>query len=284
MALGVQCSALVKTLRLLVVAGFMAGCGGSGSSDNTQPGPIIGGGGSGGGGGAGGGGGSGGGGGGGGAPADMAMGGGGHGGGGGGGGGAPEDMATSGPPVKKTLTFTWQGEQKYYYCGPSTAFMGLSVHMANPPTQDELAAFMGTTTGGTNYIGLVANAWNHYLNITKYYETDITGSTPTQAQRDQLKKDIVHTIEAGYPVGVNVVSGWRPPNYPPTGTIYHYITIMGYDQSGDLVLVGDPAATGCGVGQCGNPNADFGHVAESYWITTQDLGTWITPKGYTSIH
>jgi hypothetical protein len=57
--------------------------------------------------------------------------------------------------------------------------------------------------------------------------------------------------------------------------------LVGYDQSGDLVMIADPAATGCGSGHCGDPNADFGPLLKSYWIQTHDLGVWITPKGYT---
>ncbi len=193
---------------------------------------------------------------------------------------AAPDMATA-PPAKKTLDFTWQGEVDYYMCGPSAARMALSTRMANPPSQQELANYMGTTTNGTDYIGLVRGALDHYLNITAYRETDLTTDPPTQAQQDALKQDLVASIDAGYGLVANVVSGWRPPGYPASGTIYHYIALVGYDAYGAKVLVADPAATGCGDGLCGNPSSGFYNVPKSYWINTSDLGVWITPKGYT---
>src|SRR5262249_50062659 len=41
----------------------------------------------------------------------------------------PPDMATN--PAKKVLPFVWEGEQYYYYCGPSSARMALSTRMSN---------------------------------------------------------------------------------------------------------------------------------------------------------
>jgi hypothetical protein len=191
------------------------------------------------------------------------------------------DLSPPPPPTKKVLSFTWQGEELYYYCGPSAARMALSVHQANPPSQQTLGGYMGTTSNGTDSISLVKGALDHYLNINSYNETDLPNDPPTQGQQDALKKDLVASIDAGYALVANVVSGWRPPFYPQSGTIYHYIALVGYDKSGDLVLVADPAATGCGDGYCGSPSSSFYNVPKSYWINTSDLGVWITPKGYT---
>jgi hypothetical protein len=199
------------------------------------------------------------------APADMAQ----H---------APADLATP-PPTKKVLNFVWEGEVEYYMCGPSAARMALSTRIANLPTQQQLASYMGTTTNGTDYVGLVRGALDHYFGTT-YDETDLPTDPPSAAQQAALKKQLVTSIDAGYGLVANVVSGWRPPGYP-SGTIYHYIALVGYDAGGDKVLVADPAATGCGDGNCGSPSSGFYNVPKSYWIATSDLGVWITPKGYT---
>jgi hypothetical protein len=79
-------------------------------------------------------------------------------------------------------------------------------------------------------------------------------------------------IDAGYPIVANVVSGWRPPGYPG-GTIYHYVAVIGYDQSGDRVLIADPAGDGAA-------GTSWSNVPRTYWISTYDLGTWIGGKGY----
>jgi len=193
----------------------------------------------------------------------------------------PPDLAKPLPPTKKTLTFVWQGESQYYMCGPSAARMALSARLGSLPSQQELASYMGTTTNGTDYVGLVKNALNHYLNVSTYGETDLPDDPPTAAQQAALKKQLVESIDAGYALVANVVSGWRPSFYPQGGTIYHYIALVGYDASGDKVLIADPAATGCGDGLCGNPSSQFYDTPKSYWINTSDLGVWITPKGYT---
>ena len=49
----------------------------------------------------------------------------------------------------------------------------------------------------------------------------------------------------------------------------------GFDQSGAKVLIADPAAQGHGGG------ASWNNVPQTYWISLQDLGTWIGGKGYT---
>jgi hypothetical protein len=192
---------------------------------------------------------------------------------------APHDLAPP-TPSKKVLPFSWEGEQYGYYCGPSATRMALSSRMADPPSQSELGSYMGTTTNGTDDISLVRGAMNHYLSVSSYQVTYMPDDPPTAAQQADLKKSLVGSIDAGYALVVNVVSGWRPPGYP-SGTIYHYVAVVGYDSDGDKVLIADPAATGCGDGLCGNPSSGFYNVPKSYWIATSDLGVWITPKGYT---
>jgi hypothetical protein len=193
---------------------------------------------------------------------------------------SPPDLAKP-PTTKKVLNFVWQGEQDYYMCGPSAARMALSARLSNLPSQQELGSYMGTTTNGTDSIGLVKNALNHYLNITTYAEVTLPNDPPSAAQQSALKKQLVESINSGYALVANVVSGWRPSFYPQSGTIYHYIALVGYDESGDKVFVADPAATGCGNGECGNSSSKWYDTPRSYWINTSDLGVWITPKGYT---
>jgi hypothetical protein len=198
---------------------------------------------------------------------------------------APHDLAPP-TPSKKVLPFAWEGEQYGYYCGPSATRMALSSRMANPPSQSELGSYMGTTTNGTDDISLVRGAMNHYLvldsnQVTNSYQvTYLPDDPPTAAQQATLKQSLVASIDGGFALVVNVVSGWRPPGYP-SGTIYHYVAVVGYDADGDKVLIADPAATGCGDGLCGDPSSGFYNVPKSYWIATSDLGVWITPKGYT---
>jgi hypothetical protein len=191
---------------------------------------------------------------------------------------ASSDLAQ--PTTQKVLPFVWEGEVLDYMCGPSATRMALSTRMSNPPSQQELATYLGTTTAGTNSIGLVRGALNHYLNITSYNETDLP-TAPTAAEQAALKHQLVQSIDAGYALVANVVSGFRPPSYPPKpNPFYHYIALVGYDANGDKVMVADPAGNGCGDGHCGDPSSPWYNTLKSYWINTSDLGVWIVPKGY----
>jgi hypothetical protein len=185
----------------------------------------------------------------------------------------PPSATTPPAPTKKVLDVKWYGQETYYWCGPGSTRMALGTRLANPPSQTTLANFMGTTTNGTDHIGLVANALNEYLPGAGYKSRPIF-EPPTQAQRDLLKQDLIARIDKGFPIVANVISGWRPPGYP-SGTIYHYIAVVGYDDGGAKVLIADPAAEGKGGG------ASWNNVPRTYWISLFDLGTWIGGKGYT---
>jgi hypothetical protein len=175
-------------------------------------------------------------------------------------------------PDSRSLTVQWQGQQTGYWCGPGSTRMALSTRMANPPSQSTLASYLGTTTDGTDNIGLVAGALNHYLGVD-FYSAKPMDDPPTAAQQAGLEHDILVRIgDQGYPLVANVISGWRPPGYP-SGTIYHYVAIIGYDQSGARVLIADPAGDGAG-------GSSWTAVPRTYWISVVDLGIWIGGKGY----
>ncbi|MCK2241394.1 MULTISPECIES: C39 family peptidase [unclassified Crossiella] len=170
----------------------------------------------------------------------------------------------------RVLNHTWQRQQTGYWCGPGSTWIALSTRVS-PPSQQTLANYMGTHTGGTDHIGLVRNALNRFAN-TQWFAAKNMYDPPTQAQRDLLKRDVLLNLDNGYPMVANVVSGWRPPGYPG-GTIYHYVAILGYGDYGNTVLIGDPAGEGAGGGGWSN-------VPRTYWISTHNLGTWIGGKGY----
>lgn len=183
--------------------------------------------------------------------------------------GAPKSDA---PPTKRVLDFTWKGQETSYWCGPGSTRMALSTRMNSPPSQTQLATYMGTTENGTDHVGLVAGALNHWL-ATSWFTSKSISDPPGPGQEALLKKDIVsHIGKEGYPLVANVVSGWRPPGYPG-GTIYHYVAIVGYDASGDEVMIADPAAAGAA-------GPGWNSVPKTYWVSLHDLAVWIGGKGY----
>ena len=75
-------------------------------------------------------------------------------------------------------------------------------------------------------------------------------------------------IDKGYAIVANIVApaNNHPPGYPG-GTIYHYLTIVGYNPDTREVLVADPA------GFAGTP---------TYKLSFDQMATLIPPKGYSA--
>jgi hypothetical protein len=172
------------------------------------------------------------------------------------------------PATAKTLSYTWQRQENGYYCGPGSVRMAISARIS-PPSQTTLGNWMGTDSDGTDDTVNTVSALNHFLG-TGWYEKKPVNDPPTQAQRDLLKYDLVYDIDRGYAIVANVVSGWRPPFYPP-GTIYHYVAVVGYADGGDTAIIADPAGEGGG---------GWANVPRQYAVSTYDLGTWIGLKAY----
>ncbi|MEV5962306.1 C39 family peptidase [Kribbella sp. NPDC051952] len=167
----------------------------------------------------------------------------------------------------KTLNIDFQYQQTGYWCGPAATRIALSARIS-PPSQQQLANELPTTTNGTDWIGQVTRVLNNHLG-TGWYETkEMPNDPPTQAQRDLLWRDVVLDIDNNYPIVANIVApaSNHPPGYP-NYTIYHYFTVIGYDSSDMTVLIADPAG--------------FAPTA-TYWLTFNQLATLIPPKGYSA--
>ena len=163
------------------------------------------------------------------------------------------------------LSVDYQVQQTGYWCGPAATRIALSARGIYR-SQAQLAAELGTTTNGTDWIGQVTNVLSGYVG---WYETkEMPNDPPTQAQRDLLWRDVVLNINNNYPIVANIVApaNNHPPGYP-NYTIYHYFTVIGYNDSNMTVLIADPASFG------GN---------QIYWLTFNQLATLIPPKGYSA--
>lgn len=171
-----------------------------------------------------------------------------------------------------TLAYTWIGQATEYYCGPAATAMAISTHQT-PPDQSTLAGELHTTTDGTPDISDVTAVLNSSYG-NGWYESKYVDITPTAAQQALLKSDVLLDIDHGMPIVADVWSGWRPPGYP-SGEILHYVTIVGYQDSGDSVVVADPAGAGAG-------GPSWQDVPEQYVVSVADMATWIGGKGYSA--
>jgi hypothetical protein len=174
----------------------------------------------------------------------------------------PSDVGVQGEHV---LSVDYQVQQTGYWCGPAATRIALSARGIYR-TQSQLAAELGTTTNGTDWIGQVTRVLSGYVG---WYETkEMPNDPPTQAQRDLLWRDVVLNINNNYPIVANIVApaNNHPPGYP-NYTIYHYFTVIGYNDANMTVKIADPASFG------GN---------QLYWLTFNQLATLIPPKGYSA--
>lgn len=136
-----------------------------------------------------------------------------------------------------------------------------------PPSQTDLAAQLGTTENGTDDISQVTSVLNANLGTGWYESKYMPDDPPSQEQKDLLWQDVVGDIDNNYPLVTNIVAppGNQPPGYPSDQTIYHYFTVIGYDDANRTVLIADPASFS------GN---------QIYWLTFDQLASLIPPKGY----
>ncbi|HUS33225.1 MAG TPA: C39 family peptidase [Kofleriaceae bacterium] len=165
----------------------------------------------------------------------------------------------------KVLEHQYQAQQTGYWCGPASTRMALSTISANLPTQQMLANELPTSTNGTDHIGLVVNALNQHVGA-RYAAVLMPHDPPTAQERDQLWRDIRLSIDAGHGIVANIVApaSNHPPGYPGY-TIYHYISLIGYNADTKQVYVADPAR--------------FSGI-EHYWLSFDQAATLIPPKGY----
>ena len=167
-----------------------------------------------------------------------------------------------------SLAIDYQVQDTSYWCGPAATRIALSAR-TSPPSQATLASQLGTTVNGTDSITQVTGVLDADLG-TGWYETkQMPNDPPTQAQRDLLWRDVVLDIDNNYPIVANIVAppGNQPPGYPSDETIYHYFTVIGYDDTNSTVLIADPA--------------DFSGN-QIYWLSFDQLATLIPPKGYSA--
>lgn len=176
--------------------------------------------------------------------------------------------------MRKTLRFddSLAGQDTYYNCGPATCQNIVWAASAKVVAESVFARALGTTTNGTNHIGLLTGVLNQYLPDAKYVTVQLPNDPPLVGQKAVLWDNIRRSIDAGYGVAVNIVA--PPGNYPkgvlgsqsPSyggGNIYHYFMVAGYDDVARAVFI-----------------VDSGFWPRQYWITLDQLASLIPPKGY----
>jgi hypothetical protein len=166
------------------------------------------------------------------------------------------------------LAVDYQIQSTSYWCGPASTRIALSARGA-APTQQQLANELPTTTNGTDTIEYVTRTLNRRLGAGRYVTKLMPDDPPTPGQKTELWNDLVGSIDQGYALVANIVA--PPTNHPPgypNRTIYHYVSLIGYNPDTRQVYVADPANFS------GNT---------LYWLTFDQVATLIPPKGYATL-
>lgn len=163
-----------------------------------------------------------------------------------------------------------------YNCGPASVQTIIAGATGKMHTEAFLGKQLGTHTGGTDWIGQFPRVLNNFIPEAKYAHTELPNDPPGQAQKDTLWRRVVSSIDAGYGVVANIVA--PPSNYPRavapstinfaygSGTVYHYIAVMGYrvESNGTKKVW----------------ISDSGFYPYGGFISFDQLASLIPPKGY----
>ena len=130
-----------------------------------------------------------------------------------------------------------------------------------------MAKEMGTTEDGTNSINDITPVLNKETGRKAYESTEIRSTKADDKQTDELRADIVRTIDDGRAV-VADIAGTATDTDGNTHAFEggHYISVIGYHDGGKTVTIADSA----------NPDT------ASYRISVDNLADWIATRGYTS--
>ncbi|MEB3368613.1 C39 family peptidase [Saccharopolyspora mangrovi] len=171
--------------------------------------------------------------------------------------------------VTKSLPVNYEAQKTGYWCGPAATRIAMSSKTGDLPSQTALASVLGTTENGTDHVGLVADGMNKLLGSTgaHYVAKDLSSREVSPEMTKELWDDTVRNIDDGKAMVANIVAppGNQPPGYPSSQTIYHYVSIVGYDSEKQNVQIADPA--------------NFGGNKE-YWLSLDQLTSLVQPRGY----
>ncbi|MEU7981693.1 C39 family peptidase [Micromonospora sp. NPDC049081] len=169
------------------------------------------------------------------------------------------------PPSSKVLRYDYQAQTTYYYCGPAAVRNALSA-AGIERGQDDLAAQLGTTEMGTNSAEDTTRVLNAVVKGDPY-RTRMFAGTPSDAQIDRLRADVVAAVADKRAVVANVAGdatdldgGWH--SFPGG----HYIAAVGYRDNGRTVRIADSA----------DPSLP------AYWVSVTTLANWIATRGYSA--
>ena len=164
----------------------------------------------------------------------------------------------------RLLNYGFQAQENGYYCGPAATRAALSAR-GFWYSQNDLAGRLGTTPDGTASVYNVTAVLESIERNGWYESKFIGGSMATQAQIDLLERDIRVDIRNGFPIVANIVgTATATDGSSRSYNGGHYLTVVGYRNSGYTAVIFDPAR------------------GEQYDMNVPNLAHWIAGRGYSA--
>lgn len=161
----------------------------------------------------------------------------------------------AGLPVAKVLAATQQPQIRDYFCGPATISEMLA-QMGHKVSQQTAARELGTTNAGTDWSDgtgyPMPNVLNKNQSRNDYVAVALPWS-PSPSQINTYESDLVTDVNhnGGVPLAGNayeVAGGPHLVGNPEDQTIYHWIDIRGYQDSGAVTDYEDSVHDASSVG------------------------------------
>lgn len=186
---------------------------------------------------------------------------------------APQSLSLRTVVQQRAISVNHYSQKECYYCGPAAIRIMISNQNANPPSQSELASkqYLNTDNlGNTGFDDRLTNTLNTFMTTNGAYELAWGGIFTSSS----IKNAIISTIDAGYPILANGISGGNDsiitlPWYPEK--TYHFICVYGYGNYGATTYVCDPVA----YADC----RGFEKVIPKYGYATDTFYKFVYPRG-----
>lgn len=173
-------------------------------------------------------------------------------------------LATPAVAADHTVPYDYVAQPNFFWCGPSAVHMAITAKTGSPGL-DTLAAELATTQDGTNF-GAVSPVLTARIPGATYRDQWIAGNDATPDEKAVFYDRVKTNIDTGFATVCNwvVPPGSYPNGYQNGSTIYHFTTVVGYNDNRDLLIADSANFNGVGV----------------YWVPSDRVATLCALRGY----
>lgn len=155
-------------------------------------------------------------------------------------------------------------QPNFFWCGPCAVHMAITAKGGSPGLE-ALANQLGTTEDGTNF-GAIAPVLTKNIPGATYREQWIAGHDATPEEKALFWDRVKKNVDTGFATVCNwvVPPGSYPNGYQNGGTIWHFTTVVGYNDKRELLIADSANFNGVGV----------------YWVPSDRVATLCAERGY----